>query len=183
MPSQPGMAIMAVNSCSEGLWRSQYSSPGPGSQNHGVQLSGQDYRISLWASWPCLKDTDPYVQKTAVVCVAKLHYINAQIMDHQGLLDSLQDLRADLNPLVIANTVPVLSEISESYPNSNLLELNPMNINKLLIALNECTEWGQIFLPALPVQLQSERWQRGSEHLWVGNCRLSHPTQQWCFQQ
>lgn len=39
-----------------------------------------------------------------------------------------------------------LSEISESHPNSNLLDLNPQNINKLLTALNECTEWGQIFI-------------------------------------
>ena len=39
-----------------------------------------------------------------------------------------------------------LSEIAESHPNSNLLDLNPQSINKLLTALNECTEWGQIFI-------------------------------------
>lgn len=39
-----------------------------------------------------------------------------------------------------------LSEIAESHPNSNLLDLNPQTINKLLTALNECTEWGQIFI-------------------------------------
>lgn len=53
------------------------------------------------------------------------------------LLSSLQ---------VVANAVAALSEISESHPNSNLLDLNPQNINKLLTALNECTEWGQIFI-------------------------------------
>uniref|UniRef100_A0A8C6C6F6 Adaptor related protein complex 2 subunit beta 1 n=1 Tax=Monodon monoceros TaxID=40151 RepID=A0A8C6C6F6_MONMO len=47
---------------------------------------------------------------------------------------------------VVANAVAALSEISESHPNSNLLDLNPQNINKLLTALNECTEWGQIFI-------------------------------------
>ena len=46
----------------------------------------------------------------------------------------------------MANAVAALSEISESHPNSNLLDLNPQNINKLLTALNECTEWGQIFI-------------------------------------
>ena len=39
-----------------------------------------------------------------------------------------------------------LSEISGSHTNSNILDLNPQNINKLLTAMNECTEWGQIFI-------------------------------------
>ncbi|KAF3827693.1 hypothetical protein GH733_000928 [Mirounga leonina] len=56
------------------------------------------------------------------------------------------DLIADSNPMVVANAVAALSEISDSHPNSNLLDLNPQNINKLLPALNECTEWGQIFI-------------------------------------
>ncbi|KAF2986864.1 hypothetical protein EK904_005156 [Melospiza melodia maxima] len=34
----------------------------------------------------CLKDEDPYVRKTAAVCVAKLHDINAQMVEDQGLL-------------------------------------------------------------------------------------------------
>ncbi|XP_057352790.1 AP-2 complex subunit beta-like isoform X3 [Manis pentadactyla] len=94
----------------------------------------------------CLKDEDPYVRKTAAVCVAKLYDINAQMVEDQGFLDSLRDLIADSNPMVVANAVAALSEISESHPNSNLLDLNPQNINKLLTALNECTEWGQIFI-------------------------------------
>lgn len=47
---------------------------------------------------------------------------------------------------MVANAVAALSEIAESHPNSNLLDLNPQTINKLLTALNECTEWGQIFI-------------------------------------
>lgn len=49
-------------------------------------------------------------------------------------------------PQVVANAVAALSEIAESHPSSNLLDLNPQSINKLLTALNECTEWGQIFI-------------------------------------
>jgi vesicle coat complex subunit len=49
----------------------------------------------------CLKDEDPYVRKTAAVCVAKLHDINAQMVEDQGFLDSLRDLIADSNPMVI----------------------------------------------------------------------------------
>lgn len=48
----------------------------------------------------CLKDEDPYVRKTAAVCVAKLHDINAQLVEDQGFLDSLRDLLSDSNPMV-----------------------------------------------------------------------------------
>lgn len=48
----------------------------------------------------CLKDEDPYVRKTAAVCVAKLHDINAQLVEDQGFLDTLKDLLSDSNPMV-----------------------------------------------------------------------------------
>ena len=48
----------------------------------------------------CLKDEDPYVRKTAAVCVAKLHDINAQLVEDQGFLDLLRDLLSDSNPMV-----------------------------------------------------------------------------------
>jgi AP-1 complex subunit beta-1 len=51
----------------------------------------------------CLKDEDPYVRKTAAVCVAKLHDINAQLVEDQGFLDSLKELLSDANPMVSMN--------------------------------------------------------------------------------
>lgn len=48
----------------------------------------------------CLKDEDPYVRKTAAVCVAKLYDINAQLVEDQGFLDMLRDLLSDSNPMV-----------------------------------------------------------------------------------
>ncbi|KAG7278178.1 hypothetical protein CRUP_002138 [Coryphaenoides rupestris] len=142
--SQPDMAIMAVNSfdCED---------PNPLIRALAVRTMGciRVDKITEYLCEPlrkCLKDEDPYVRKTAAVCVAKLHDINAQMVEDQGFLDSLRDLIADSNPMVVANAVAALSEISESHPNSNLLDLNPQNINKLLTALNECTEWGQIFI-------------------------------------
>ena len=42
---------------------------------------------------------------------------------------------------VVANAVAALAEIAESSPNANqYFEINPQTINKLLTALNECTE-------------------------------------------
>lgn len=56
----------------------------------------------------CLKDEDPYVRKTAAVCVAKLHDINAQLVEDQGFLDTLKDLISDSNPMVIRLRFPYL---------------------------------------------------------------------------
>ena len=95
----------------------------------------------------CLKDEDPYVRKTAAVAVAKLHDINANLVEEQGFLDSLRDLLGDSNPMVVANAVAALSEINESSSTGQpLIEMNTTTINKLLTALNECTEWGQVFI-------------------------------------
>lgn len=55
----------------------------------------------------CLKDEDPYVRKTAAVCVAKLYDINAALVEDQGFLDQLKDLLSDSNPMVhISSPLP-----------------------------------------------------------------------------
>lgn len=95
----------------------------------------------------CLKDEDPYVRKTAAVCVAKLYDISSSMVEDQGFLDQLKDLLSDSNPMVVANAVAALSEINEaSVSGQPLVEFNSATINKLLTALNECTEWGQVFI-------------------------------------
>lgn len=48
----------------------------------------------------CLKDEDPYVRKTAAICVAKLHDINSSMVEDQGFLDQLKELLSDSNPMV-----------------------------------------------------------------------------------
>ena len=49
---------------------------------------------------------------------------------------------------MVANAVASLSEIGESSSRAAALVnfMTPPTINKLLTALNECTEWGQIFI-------------------------------------
>ena len=62
----------------------------------------------------CLRDDDPYVRKTAAVCVAKLYDISAELVEERGFLDILRDLISDANPTVVSNAVAALSEIAES---------------------------------------------------------------------
>ncbi|EDO36135.1 predicted protein [Nematostella vectensis] len=145
--SQPDMAIMAVNT-----FVKDCEDPNPLIRALAVRTMGciRVDKITEYLCEPlrkCLKDEDPYVRKTAAVCVAKLHDINAQLVEDQGFLDSLKELLSDSNPMVVANAMAALSEINDASPTAAaMMEMNSQTINKLLTALNECTEWGQIFI-------------------------------------
>lgn len=93
----------------------------------------------------CLKDDDPYVRKTAAICTAKLYDISPELVEERGFLDTLHDLISDPNPTVVSNAVAALGEISETS-GKDILVMTPAVLQKLLAALNECTEWGQIFI-------------------------------------
>lgn len=145
--SQPDMAIMAVNTFAKDC-----KDPNPLIRALAVRTMGciRVDKITEYLCEPlrkCLKDEDPYVRKTAAVCVAKLHDINSTLVEDQGFLELLRDLLSDSNPMVVANAVASLTEIADSSPSaSQYFEMNSATINKLLTALNECTEWGQIFI-------------------------------------
>lgn len=86
------------------------------------------------------QDDDPYVRKTAAICVAKLYDINAELVEDRGFLESLKDLISDNNPMVVANAVAALAEIQENS-NRPIFEITSHTLSKLLTALNECTEY------------------------------------------
>lgn len=57
-------------------------------------------------------------------------------------------MRPSLFPVglqVVANAVAALAEISESS-STDVFKINSAMLQKLLTALNECTEWGQVFI-------------------------------------
>jgi AP-1 complex subunit beta-1 len=93
----------------------------------------------------CLRDEDPYVRKTAAVCVAKLYDISPELVEDRGFLDTLRDLISDANPTVVANAVASLNEIAENS-GKDVMMITAAILQKLLAALNECTEWGQVFI-------------------------------------
>eukprot|EP00529_Nitzschia_sp_RCC80_P000677 CAMPEP_0113518898 /NCGR_PEP_ID=MMETSP0014_2-20120614/43229_1 /TAXON_ID=2857 /ORGANISM="Nitzschia sp." /LENGTH=886 /DNA_ID=CAMNT_0000416575 /DNA_START=14 /DNA_END=2674 /DNA_ORIENTATION=- /assembly_acc=CAM_ASM_000159 len=92
-----------------------------------------------------LRDEDPYVRKTAAVCVAKLYDIAPDLVAERGFLETLHDLISDSNPSVVANAVAALSEIAE-HSGKDVMKISAAVLQKLLAALNECTEWGQVFI-------------------------------------
>ncbi|KAK3385685.1 adaptin N terminal region-domain-containing protein [Podospora didyma] len=91
-----------------------------------------------------LRDESPYVRKTAAICVAKLFDLNPSMCLDNGFLEILQELIGDPNPMVVANSVQALQEITETAPETKALVITPAILKKLLMALNECTEWGRV---------------------------------------
>lgn len=95
----------------------------------------------------CLKDSDPYVRKTAVISVLKLFQTDENVVYDQGFLQILLDLLLDSNPTVLTNSLAVLAEIFTKSPEKmDILTFDIRLVNKLLSALNECTEWGQVII-------------------------------------
>ncbi|KAM0046216.1 putative clathrin/coatomer adaptor, adaptin-like, coatomer/calthrin adaptor appendage [Helianthus debilis subsp. tardiflorus] len=143
--SQPDLAILAVNT-----FVKDTQDPNPLIRALAVRTMGciRVDKITEYLCDPlqrCLKDDDPYVRKTAAICVAKLYDINAELVEDRGFLDALKDLISDNNPMVVANAVAALAEIQDNSATS-VFEITTATLSKLLTALNECTEWGQVFI-------------------------------------
>ena len=151
--SQPDLAILAVNT-----FVKDTQDPNPLIRALAVRTMGciRVDKIVEYLCEPlrkCLTDADPYVRKTAAVCVAKLYDINGELVEDQGFLDMVYDLLGDSNPMVVSNAVASLAEIAEtSSLGQKVFQINTATLQKMLAALNECTEWGQVTL-SLPLTL------------------------------
>ncbi len=58
-------------------------------------------------------------------------------------LNRMQDMLGDSNPMVVANALAALTEIRD-ISSTEVVQYTPQLLFKLLRALNECTEWGQV---------------------------------------
>jgi len=143
--SQPELTLLAVNT-----FVKDASDPNPLIRALAVRTMGciRVDRITEYLCEPlsrALRDEDPYVRKTAAVCVAKLYDIAPELVRERGFVETLHDLISDSNPSVVANGVAALSEISETS-GRDVMKISAGVLQKLLAALNECTEWGQVFI-------------------------------------
>lgn len=86
-----------------------------------------------------LKDRDPYVRKTAAICVAKLYAADSRKAERGGFVEMLRDLMVDSNATVVANAIAALCEIGDR-PDGVIFKLNLTIANKLITALSESSE-------------------------------------------
>ena len=75
---------------------------------------------------------------------------------------------SDANPMVVANAIAALSEIQEQG-GQEVLQITPHTLFKLLAALNECTEWGQVRCHTWSLELAP-----GSNRRTAGRSREAH---------
>jgi len=172
--AQPELAILAINT-----FRKDASDPNPLIRSLAVRTMGcirldQVTEYLLEPLRKCCQDPDPYVRKTSAICIPKVYDINPELVEDQGFIEILKDMLSDPNPMVVANAVAGLAEISETC-GKDLLDLdNKATIPKLLAALNECNEWGQVFiLDALSTYIPSSSGDAESISERV-TARLSH---------
>ena len=146
--SQPDLAILAVNT-----FRKDSLDPNPLIRALAVRTMGYIRldAVSEYLMDPvrrCCRDSDPYVRKTAALCVAKLYAIAPEMVEEQGFMEILQsELITDANPMVVANTVAALTEISSMSGRNRFDFLSKSDkANILLNALGECNEWAQVMI-------------------------------------
>lgn len=143
--TKPELAILAVNTFDK-----DSTHPNPLIRGLAVRTMGciRVDRIVEYLAEPlrrAIKDKDPYVRKTSAVAIAKLFDLNKQMAIDQGFVEFLEELLTDDNPMVVANAVKSLSEIAENCDEVELT-FTPTTVKSLLAALNDCTEWGQVFI-------------------------------------
>uniref|UniRef100_A0A7S1PK62 Beta-adaptin appendage C-terminal subdomain domain-containing protein n=1 Tax=Alexandrium catenella TaxID=2925 RepID=A0A7S1PK62_ALECA len=144
--AQPELAILAINT-----FRKDASDSNPLIRSLAVRTMGcirldQVTEYLLEPLRKCCQDPDPYVRKTSAICIPKVYDINPELVEDQGFIEILKDMLSDGNPMVVANAVAGLAEISEAC-GKDLLDLHvKATVTKLTAALNECNEWGQVFI-------------------------------------
>ena len=144
--SQPDLAFLAVNS-----FRKDSRNPSnPLIRALAVRTMGciRVERITEYLCEPlkdALVDEDPYVRKTAAICVAKLYDIAPEMIEDDNFIGMLESLLSDGNSMVVSNAVAALIEISDMR-HRPALKMTSSIVNKILSALNECTEWGQVYI-------------------------------------
>eukprot|EP01028_Stygiella_incarcerata_P006880 TRINITY_DN27_c0_g1_i1.p1 TRINITY_DN27_c0_g1~~TRINITY_DN27_c0_g1_i1.p1 ORF type:complete len:903 (-),score=245.01 TRINITY_DN27_c0_g1_i1:190-2898(-) len=141
---KPELAVLAVNT-----FVRDAQDPNPLIRALAVRTMGciRVENITEYLAEPlrrAIKDEDPYVRKTAAIAVTKLHDIDPEIVVDQGFVDALMELLTDSNPTVVSNAVASLGEISSK--GTVPFRITEDICHKLLSAVNECTEWGQVFI-------------------------------------
>ncbi|KAG9005671.1 beta-adaptin [Tulasnella sp. JGI-2019a] len=172
--TQPELVILAVNT-----FVKDSDDPNPLVRALAIRTMGclRAEKIIVYLSDPlskCLKDDNPYVRKTAALCVAKLYDLKPELAIESGFVEQLQEMIADSNPMVVANAVTALTDIHEmaitsaaegGQPDSRAeFIINASVLTKLLIALNECTEWGRVAILTSLARYKAQD-EKESEHI------------------
>lgn len=87
-----------------------------------------------------LEDKHPYVRRTAVMGVLKIHHINSDVVEHNGMLDAVKTmLYQDPDVQVVANCLAVLMKVDEV----SQLAKDKALVYNLINRIKEFSDWSQ----------------------------------------
>ena len=86
-----------------------------------------------------VRDQDPYVRKTAAICVAKLYDHDRLLVESSDLIDRLNAMLRDENPTVVASALAALMDIWERSE-SIRLTIDYASASKIVQILPDCSE-------------------------------------------
>jgi AP-2 complex subunit beta-1 len=90
-------------------------------------------------------DPDPYVRKTAAICVAKIYDHDKHLVERSDIIDRLNRMLKDENPTVVSNALAALEDIWERSENIKLT-IDYASASKIVSILPDCSEWGQTYI-------------------------------------
>eukprot|EP00158_Paraphelidium_tribonemae_P007633 Partr_v1_DN28307_c1_g1_i2_m79180 putative Adaptor-related protein complex len=93
----------------------------------------------------CVKDKDPYVRKTAAICIPKIYFYSPELAQSEGLIEALKQLLYDSNATVVASALAGLVELHEKSDEFDL-HIDMSTASTLITALEDCSEWCQIYI-------------------------------------
>jgi vesicle coat complex subunit len=86
-----------------------------------------------------LRDTDPYVRKTAAFGVAKLYDHDKKLVEGSDLIDKLNTMLRDDNPTVVSSALAALMDIWERSDTIKLT-IDYASASKIVQILPDCSE-------------------------------------------
>ena len=89
-----------------------------------------------------MNDEDPYVRKTAALCVSKIYDISPARAE--DFIPKLIEMISDGNGMVVSNAIASITEIQNLK--GKILTMNHDILHQLLNAIPECSEWGRVYI-------------------------------------
>lgn len=86
-----------------------------------------------------MTDGDPYVRKTAALCVAKVYDHDKHLVEKSDLIDRLNRMLKDENPTVVSSALASLMDIWERSE-SIKLTIDYASASKIVSILSDCSE-------------------------------------------
>ena len=86
-----------------------------------------------------VKDPDPYVRKTAALCIAKLYDHDRHMVEASDLIDKLNVMLRDENPTVVSSALAALMDIWEKSETIKLT-IDYASASKIVQILPDCSE-------------------------------------------